>query len=716
MHCGINGVPSDLRTFLGWTALSWPSAEFARRTPIEIPASSASPSVRRNAGPGTYRADVDGLRAIAVLSVVAYHAGIPFFTGGFVGVDIFFVISGYLIGGIIDRDVHGQGFSFAGFYARRAKRILPALLAMLLFCYVVVTLLLSPGETRAFARSAVATIAAVSNITFWRGLNYFSPSAELNPLLMTWSLAVEEQFYLFFPIVLIVLNRLMPKRLFPALLLLSLASLLASVWGMVHLPTATFFLLPTRAWELGGGVLLAVHEARRPSTRARPMMAQALGLFGLALIAFAVFGYNAQTPFPGLSALPPVLGAVLLIAARRGMVNDRLLSAKPVVFLGLISYSWYLWHWPLLAFARIVSDQDLSIGLGAAIAVASCGIGYLSWRYVEQPFRHSKAPRNILLWRYAAAIVVFLAPAIGLLETRGWPQRFPPALVGIEQESASLVEDPCLVSYGVGSPNLSPYCAPPADQMPAVAMLGDSHAAALSQAMRQLAGRQGLRFVELTKSSCPALAGISRYIPDHPGHREECEAYAHKALDLLEADPTIRTVVIAGFWSANFQLENTGERFVQDDETVASVSPAQSRKNLGIGMDAVVSRLQQAGKRVVLIKDVPRFDFDPLRRTVANFIPVRRTLAAILSPERGLEEGQAPQADLSNANDPSAAIIDRVGRDHPLVQVVDLKGGLCIADRCRFADGQDLYYTDPQHLSEAGAMRALTFAQIALAP
>ena len=698
--------------------MSRPPAAFGRRTPIENRASSAPPSLREFTGLGAYRADIDGLRAIAVLSVVAYHAGVPYFTGGFVGVDIFFVISGYLIGGIIDRDVDAGRFSFADFYARRAKRILPALLGMLAFCYVGAALLLSPGETRLFARTAIATIAAVSNITFWRDLNYFWPSAELNPLLMTWSLAVEEQFYLFFPIVLIIVNRLMPTRLFSGLLLLSLISLIASVWGMSHNPTATFFLLPTRAWELGGGALLAVREARRGSIvpADRPLTAQALGLFGVGLIAVTVFGYNAQTSFPGLGAVPPVLGTMLLIGVRHGVVNNRLLVAKPVVFLGLISYSWYLWHWPLLAFARIISDRGLSIGAGVAIAVASCGIGYLSWRYIEQPFRRAAVARNVLLRRYATAIVVVLAPAVALLESGGWPQRFSPVLASIEQESASLVQDPCLVSYGVGSPNVSVYCVPPPDQHPAVAMLGDSHGAALSLALRQLAARQGMRFVELTKSSCPALAGISRFIPDHPGHREECAAYAHKAFDVLEADPTIKTVMIAGFWSANFNLETVGERFVRDEEDAASVSPAESRDNLGAGIDAVVARLQEAGKRIVLIKDVPRFDFDPLRRTIANFIPARRTLATVFSPGLHLQEGQASTADVINVNDPSATIIDRVGHDRPLVRVIDFKGTLCNADRCRFADGQDLFYTDYQHLSEAGAMRVLTDARIALTP
>ena len=653
-----------------------------------------------------------------MLSVVAYHAGIPFFSGGFVGVDIFFVISGYLIGGIIDRDVDAGRFSFTDFYARRAKRILPALLGMLVCCYVGAAVLLSPSESRSFARSAIAAIAAVSNISYWRDLNYFWPSAERSPLLMTWSLAVEEQFYLFFPIILMILNRVMPKRLFAGLLLLSLISFIASVWGVAHNPTATFFLLPTRAWELGAGALLATREVRRGPLISvdSPQTAEVIGLLGLGLIVVAVFGYDAQTSFPGWGAVLPVLGTVLLIGARHGVVSNRLLMAKPAVFLGLISYSWYLWHWPLLAFARIVSDKDLNIATGAVIAVVSCGIGYLSWKYIERPFRRSELPRNLLLRRYAVAVAIALVPALALLESDGWPQRFSPVLASIEQQSLSLTQDPCIVSYGTESPNLSAYCVPPPDQHPAVAVLGDSHGAALSLAMRQLAALQGLRFVELTKSSCPALAGISRFIPTHPGHREECAAYAHKAFDVLAADTTIKTVIIAGFWSANFSLERIGERFVRDDETVTSVSAPESRENLAWGIDRVVGRLQQAGKRVILIKDVPLFNFDPLRRTIANFIPARRALSTIFSLRRNLGEEEAAGVDFTNEADESAAIIDRIAQNRPLLQVVDFRGTLCVANKCRFADGQDLFYTDYQHLSEVGAMRVLTDARITLTP
>ena len=286
-----------------------------------------------------YRADIDGLRAIAVLSVVAYHVGLPPFSGGFVGVDIFFVISGYLIGGIVEREMRAGIFSFAGFYARRARRLLPALAGVLLFSYGAAALLLAPSETIDYAKSAIATIFAASNILFWKGGGYFSPAAELNPLLMTWSLGVEEQFYIFFPIVLALLLRLRGQRVFVGLAVLSAASLALSVWAVRHAPTGAFYLLPARAWELGAGILLVLKPPR-----VGPALADGLGIAGLALLLVPIFGYDAHTSFPGLTAVPPVLGTVLLIAVPQSRINRFVLSAPPLVLLGLISYSWYLWH------------------------------------------------------------------------------------------------------------------------------------------------------------------------------------------------------------------------------------------------------------------------------------------------------------------------------------------------------------------------------------
>ena len=666
--------------------------------------------------PAGYRADIDGLRALAVMAVVAYHAGIPYVTGGFVGVDVFFVISGYLIGGIVDRDIQSGCFSFAGFYARRARRILPALVCILTFCYGAGALLLSPLELHSLARDAVATLLGISNIVFLARINYFSPPATVNPMLMTWSLGVEEQFYLLFPLTLIVINRWRPRALLGALLALTIASFVAGVMLLRNYPLTTFYLLPTRAWELGVGAVLALHQARRIGLglAARPYLANAIGALGLLLIVVSIFAYDDRMPFPGIGAVLPVAGGAMLIAARQGIINRLVLSAKPVTFLGLISYSWYLWHWPLLAFARIPSAHALGAGTGLVIAIASCGMGVLSWRYVELPFRRSFGTTRVALRNYAFVMGLTLIPGGLMLVSKGWPQRFATDMSRIESGLAGRALDRCQIPSGVSSPNLSPYCVPPPSPVPAVAILGDSHAAALAPALRILAEQQGYRFVELAKSQCPSIAGLSRLVPRFPRNLAECAAYAHKADAIIEGDPTIKIVMIVGAWSGVFIDGKVGDRLVRDGQAPESVSPTDSRNNFIEGLDAAVARFQEAGKQVVLVKDVPLFDFDPLRWTVSDYIPARHLLSNILGRPSDLDAGVAPFSDILNDDAATNALIDRVAANHPPTRVLNLWDVFCAAGGCRFSDGRAPYYADFSHLNELGAKYALRGVSLAL--
>ena len=334
-----------------------------------------------------YRSDIDGLRAVAVVPVILFHAGFAGFEGGFVGVDVFFVISGYLITGILIGELATGTFSIARFYERRARRILPALFVVMAACLPFAWLWMLPSQMKEFGQSIVATLLFSSNVLFWRQDDYFSASAELQPLLHTWSLSVEEQFYLIFPILLLVLWRFGRRQALISLVILAVLSFLVSEWASHRLPTANFFLAPMRAWELLAGAICAMVSARRPFGSS-----SVLSIAGLAMIIGAILVFDGDTPFPGVYALVPVTGAALiLLFAGHDSLTARLLSRAPLVGLGLISYSAYLWHQPLFAFARIRSLTEPEPVLMAALSGFSIVLAYLTWRFVERPFRSGGA-------------------------------------------------------------------------------------------------------------------------------------------------------------------------------------------------------------------------------------------------------------------------------------------------------------------------------------
>ena len=334
-----------------------------------------------------YRREIDGLRALAVLPVIFFHAGFETFSGGFVGVDVFFVISGYLITTIILAELEQGKFSIVNFYERRARRILPALFLVMLVCIPFAWVLLSPADLKSFSESLVAVALFFSNIFFWTDGGYFETAAELKPLLHTWSLAVEEQFYVLFPIFLMLFWKLGKRWLLGLLGLLFAASLALAHWGAYAQPTAAFFLLPTRGWELLIGAFAAFYLSQPNRLDFGKRLSEFVGWLGVALIFYAVFTYSRATPMPGFYALVPTVGTVLIIlfATQQNAVG-KFIGNKAFVGLGLISYSAYLWHQPVFAFARHWSkelDQFFILFLVAFVLA----ISYFSWRFIERPFR-----------------------------------------------------------------------------------------------------------------------------------------------------------------------------------------------------------------------------------------------------------------------------------------------------------------------------------------
>jgi peptidoglycan/LPS O-acetylase OafA/YrhL len=459
-----------------------------------------------------HRNDIDGLRAIAVLPVIAFHYGMNRFApGGFVGVDVFFVISGYLITGILHTQIKSGTYSLLNFYERRIRRIFPALFAMFAFCGVCSFTLNFPSETTDIGRSIAASIIFLSNVLFFNSSSYFDQKMEFNPVLHTWSLSVEEQFYIFFPLLLLAIRFLKHSTRIALLGSIALASFAYSVWMVQVNPNAAFYLVQFRAWELLIGSLLAIGAV--PSIK-RQVHAEAIGIVGLAMIIASVICISKATPFPGLAALLPCVGAAAILhsgAAASTQVSS-LLSKNPIRFIGQISYSLYLWHWPLWVFYRLdhVPSNWSKLGL-----MSACGLmAFLSWRFIEKPFRTPANSRNgrqtvkIASSMMIAGIIValLLGPASASL----WKNldRTERTLIYTSYDADGVMRNgTCFLTSGFN--DFAFYkkdkCLPLKPDRRNFLLMGDSHAAHLWPGL--IANYPDINFLQATASGCKPVIG-----------------------------------------------------------------------------------------------------------------------------------------------------------------------------------------------------------------
>lgn len=491
-----------------------------------------------------HRADIDGLRAIAVLPILLFHAGVASMSGGFVGVDIFFVISGFLITNILGRDIAAGQFSIARFYRRRVVRIFPALVALLLVVLAAGSQVLLVNELRGLSESAAAAMGFVSNIYFWKDADYFAGAAEAKPLLHTWSLGVEEQFYIFYPLLLVLLRRWVPHRIGLVILAITLLSFALSVVVTIRAPATAFYLLPTRAWELGAGALVALGiTPKLESPRRRDLAA----VTGLILVIAAVFTIEPSTLFPAPAAALPCVGAMLLIAYGEGAITQRLLVALPMRWIGAISYSLYLWHWPIITFYRLRYGFTLTPSATLILVAASFAAATLSYYWIEQPFlrrfRDGGSRRVIGVGGLALASVV--GGALMISTSASAIVRYPPAVRTIAdysnyrdmpQYGYQSRKGPCFV--GAEQTFDVHRCLAIAKDRPNAVVLGDSHAA---QYWRAIA----LRFpeahvMEATASGCRPTIALH-------GERR-CTAVVDLVLNTLSDRPELDTVILAGRW------------------------------------------------------------------------------------------------------------------------------------------------------------------------
>lgn len=617
----------------------------------------------------SYRADIDGLRAVAVLSVLFCHAGIGL-SGGYVGVDVFFVISGFLITSLILKDLRQDRFSMREFWVRRIRRIVPALFVVTFATLVAGWFLLLPDAYTSLGKSVVALVLIMANVNFWSEIGYFNPAAEVKPLLHTWSLAVEEQFYLIFPLFLMVIARLKQfHRLFGIVLFASVLSLGLSAYGTRIRPEAAFYLLPTRAFELLIGVLLALRPPDAAPAAPRNLYGEIICLFGLGLIVIPCVIYSYATPFPGLYALPPVLGAAILI--HRGAISGRpslvhrFLAWRVMVFIGLISYSLYLWHWPLIAFARyLLGEIDYRIAF--TLVGASFGLGVLSWRYVETPFR-SRRVFSSQRGLFAVTSVGFIIVSAGgayVQYAEGAPQRLSPRarrIAATSQRDAAYIRElraediPAnLVQYGAHG--VPPHCL----------VWGDSHAMAILPAIAALCLEEGVAVLGATRSGTPPAVGYYRK-SRRAGMLEFNDAVLEYALSAA-----IPNVLLVGAW----------DRYLKDPLFEGAL-----RETIGA--------LLKAGIKVYLMKDVPRFGFD---------IP-RRLFYYTLSGEDLARSGLAGVAYKESTLSQSAMFVDLANRGVHILDPIPYLFGEESSGIMLPYDNEGCYYYDSHHLSTYGALR-----------
>jgi len=638
-----------------------------------------------------YRPDIDGLRAIAVLSIVLYHVGIEAFPGGYVGVDIFFVISGFLITSIIVREIDAGEFSIARFYERRVRRILPALIATLVATLGAGLVLAGPAQLVELGKSAAATTVFSSNIFFYLTAGYFDGPSEHKPLLHTWSLAVEEQYYILFPFLMLLIANRFGRRYAPWLVGLAVASFAACVAVTALDATAAFYLIPFRAWELMIGSVLALKLVAPPATRwQRELLAGA----GLVMMLAAVFAYTTDTAFPGAAAALPTLGAALVIQAGSGgeSVTGRMLSIRPMVFVGLISYSLYLWHWPIVVFAKQVLINQPTDAEVAAMLAAMLLIATLSWRFVEGPFRRRDtfASRERLFAVFATASAVVLAANLAVVGLDGLPDRDTGSDL-----AAIVVDDPGWQHWkdceelGEEDPDAPELCAIGADGgAPRFMLWGDSHALAMATAVNLAAKRSGTPGLIAMRTGCPPLAGVDRV------GRSSCRGFNDRVLERLATEPAIDTVIVAARWA----LSVHGTRYKKEEgSTVELAGPDAGPAGPGAGpfeagLVRTVERLTALGKDVVLVTQVPEVGYDvPSANYIARL--TGRDVNLTIAPTR--DEYLERNASVN-------ALLGRLAADRPRVRVVDPSLLLCDAARCRVVEDGMPLYRDDNHLSLRG--------------
>jgi peptidoglycan/LPS O-acetylase OafA/YrhL len=661
-------------------------------------------------GTMTYLPFVDGLRAIAVLAVVAFHAHPSAVPGGFAGVDVFFVISGFLITRFITHEMASNSFSLPRFYVRRARRLLPAALVCFVSIAVLSAFVLLPDAYWYLGRSLMSALLMYANIFFYDTGGYFtSPSLE-KPLLHTWSLSIEDQFYLTWPLLLLALTNGLPRKAIVALALaLALVSLGFAEFKIAQDPEFAFFQLPTRAWELLMGAILALGATSLTFSK---VQAETLAIAGTVLVVMSFALLTPEAHFPGLGAVPACLGTVAIIAAglSQQTLVSRLLSVKPVVFVGLISYSLYLWHWPLISLSSYRLERQLNVGEAVAVVAVSFVIAVLSWRYVERPFRtrHDAeaaasgatvlppADRSFVLAAVVCTICV-IGIAGALKVGKGIPQRFDGSVRTVLEQLVSgnplrsrcddyqnIFKNDGVCNFGRKKSAAESY---------EVALFGDSMADHWAPLVAKYADDKNLAGRQVTNGGCGLFFNFD--VPLTPTAKmRECAAYQSEALKFVSANPGLRIAVISGFWQKWLRRIETGRAISEQEVRTLSLSSSAGTAypRFENALADTIKIFTDRGIQVLLIGQIPVYTALPLRCVVSHIESGSDTAIC------GMETSAA-MAELAASNQ----ALTRAAQNLAAVSVSLPSNYMCQKTRCSpMLDGTFLY-KNGGHVNQFGA-------------
>jgi len=644
----------------------------------------------------SYRSEIDGLRAVAVMSVIVFHAGVQGLSGGFIGVDIFYVISGFLITTIIVNALKKDELSFSVFYIRRIKRLLPAALFMVLATVVFGAVILTPDKYLSLVKSAIYSNLFIANVWFMNNSGYFDVSSQISPLVHMWSLSVEEQFYLLFPFILFVSYRINRstgvKFVIISIVIISFA---LSVLLSPQYHDFSFYMLVTRAWELGLGASVAISPAMRPDNHS---LSRVITVTGALLISYGLITITHNNIYPGYLALFPVLGTVLIIFATANNKSfiKRVLSLAPLQFLGKISYSAYLWHWPIVVYYRIyINQREFSGYEAAALVVLSVLAGYISWKYIEERYRYKQySSRKVYFIAFFAIFVSVSVPAFVYL-LNGVPSR-------ISASDAALTDVNLMWDWSCtekrqiipGIPDSSCVIGVPWEKSSMKGIVwGDSHSQHWAQILHYEALRNGMSLV-ISPLRCPPYLNskyVNSHYPKFPGFTENCTRRNNLVLSWLSDNKDVDLVIMAAAWSGHVRMLYT------EDQPTNNSNLRLAEKDAEVGARLSDFALRQllsdlGSKHVLILGDIPR--------------PNRNLNECALAEDTSLLRERCDESKYKyleaetvlSWHRSSNAVLASMPEEFNSVSAIIPSNGLCDGSRCQTFINNELIYKDGNHI------------------